>query len=428
MAEGRGFSIRSDNGDSIATRIDIFSDIDPYFGVSAEAFLSELKHVRTDEIEVHINSGGGEVFDGIAIMNSLKDHPAKVTVIVDGLAASAASFIAVGGADHLVMQESATLMIHEAWTVAMGDAQSIEKTAAELNRVSGIIAGIYAAKAGTPVEEWREAMREESWFTAEEAVLVGLADEIRSVQRQPVASAAQKSRVLNSGSFKYRSREQAPTPGIAARAKTQEVSSAGVAGADRKEDHVSTLNEAICQRLGIPADADEATITAALEEALNERAGDDPTGTDEEGTEGDPDATTEEGPDGDADDADESAGGDDSDSDDDGSLTVTVDRATLRELQDAARYGMAARTREAAAARAARVDQAIAENRITRAARDRWIERMEADEEDTTARLNRIPKDTIPRNEIGHAAPTDDDGSDFRSKLNKAADSLYQKL
>ena len=214
MPDDRGFSIRNSGGDA-PTRIDIFSDIDPYFGVSAEAFLAELKMIRTDEIELHINSGGGEVFDGIAIMNSLKDHPARVTVVVDGLAASAASFIAVGGADHLVMQESATLMIHEAWTLAMGDSQAIEKTAAELDRVSGIIAGIYAKKAGTPVEEWRAAMRDESWFTAEEAMLVGLIDEIRISPTAPVANAVPKSRVLNSGSFKYRSREQAPTPEIA---------------------------------------------------------------------------------------------------------------------------------------------------------------------------------------------------------------------
>lgn len=400
MPDDRGFSIRNSGGDA-PTRIDIFSDIDPYFGVSAEAFLAELKMIRTDEIELHINSGGGEVFDGIAIMNSLKDHPARVTVVVDGLAASAASFIAVGGADHLVMQESATLMIHEAWTLAMGDSQAIEKTAAELDRVSGIIAGIYAKKAGTPVEEWRAAMRDESWFTAEEAMLVGLIDEIRISPTAPVANAVPKSRVLNSGSFKYRSREQAPTPEIAARAKAQETSSA-LAEDNRKESSMADLMNELRQRLGVAdADADEGTILAALDEALAEQA--------QEPVDDDPkDVSPDEDPEDEA----------PSNTVEPDEETVVLDKEVYADLLARAEKGDEFDEKTTREAAEEFVQNAIDAGKLSAASKDRWVTRVLGDPEDAKARINQMASGRVPREELGRGG-SDNEASD---NLSAAAD------
>lgn len=400
MPDDRGFSIRNSGGDA-PTRIDIFSDIDPYFGVSAEAFLAELKMIRTDEIELHINSGGGEVFDGIAIMNSLKDHPARVTVVVDGLAASAASFIAVGGADHLVMQESATLMIHEAWTLAMGDSQAIEKTAAELDRVSGIIAGIYAKKAGTPVEEWRAAMRDESWFTAEEAMLVGLIDEIRISPTAPVANAVPKSRVLNSGSFKYRSREQAPTPEIAARAKAQETSSA-LAEDNRKESSMADLMNELRQRLGVAdADADEGTILAALDEVLAEQA--------QEPVDDDPkDVSPDEDPEDEA----------PSNTVEPDEETVVLDKEVYADLLARAEKGDEFDEKTTREAAEEFVQNAIDAGKLSAASKDRWVTRVLGDPEDAKARINQMASGRVPREELGRGG-SDNEASD---NLSAAAD------
>lgn len=400
MPDDRGFSIRNSGGDA-PTRIDIFSDIDPYFGVSAEAFLAELKMIRTDEIELHINSGGGEVFDGIAIMNSLKDHPARVTVVVDGLAASAASFIAVGGADHLVMQESATLMIHEAWTLAMGDSQAIEKTAAELDRVSGIIAGIYAKKAGTPVEEWRAAMRDESWFTAEEAMLVGLIDEIRISPTAPVANAVPKSRVLNSGSFKYRSREQAPTPEIAARAKAQEASSA-LAEDNRKESSMADLMNELRQRLGVAdADADEGTILAALDEVLAEQA--------QEPVDDDPkDVSPDEDPEDEA----------PSNTVEPDEETVVLDKEVYADLLARAEKGDEFDEKTTREDAEEFVQNAIDAGKLSAASKDRWVTRVLGDPEDAKARINQMASGRVPREELGRGG-SDNEASD---NLSAAAD------
>src|SRR5690606_38136643 len=118
-----------------------------------------------------------DVFDGVAIYNALRDHPADVAVRVDGLAASAASFIAQAG-DKVTMNRGSQLMIHDAWGLCIGPAADMRETAALLDRVSDTIAGLYAARAGGTVEDWREAMLAESWYSAEEAVEANLADEV----------------------------------------------------------------------------------------------------------------------------------------------------------------------------------------------------------------------------------------------------------
>jgi len=166
----------------------IYDPIDSWggeWGVSAKEFaraLTEIGNVST--IHLRINSPGGEVWDGIAILNSLREHPARVVAHVDGLAASAASLIACG-ADEVIMGKNSRLMIHDAWGIAVGPAETMRQTADLLDKTSDDVATVYAAKAGDgDASTWRDAMRAESWYTAEEAVAAGLADSVAGTDPQ----------------------------------------------------------------------------------------------------------------------------------------------------------------------------------------------------------------------------------------------------
>jgi ATP-dependent protease ClpP protease subunit len=162
------------------TRVDVFDDIGPggWFseGLTAKSFANQITGVG-GALEVHINSAGGDVFDGIAIKNALEAHPGAVTTIVDGIAASIASVIAQAGTER-VMTPGSMLMIHDAFTFAQGNAAELTKMAATLDQVSQNLAGIYAARAGGSAETWRDAMRAETWYTADEAVQAGLAERV----------------------------------------------------------------------------------------------------------------------------------------------------------------------------------------------------------------------------------------------------------
>lgn len=157
---------------------DVIDSWGGYWGVSASEFnaaLAELGDV--DRINLHINSPGGEVYEGIAIANALRRHKAHVTAIVDGIAASAASFVAVA-VDDLVMGRNTELMIHDAWGIVMGPEFDVRNAADRLGKVSNNIASMYADKAGGTPESWRESMLAETWYSAAEAVAAGLADRI----------------------------------------------------------------------------------------------------------------------------------------------------------------------------------------------------------------------------------------------------------
>ena len=144
-------------------------------GVTADEFAEGLGEITADEIEVQINSMGGDVFDGIAIYNALRSHPAKITTRVDGMAASIASVVAQAG-DERVMLTGSQMMIHPAFGFAMGDATDMRKLADILDRQTDIIAGIYTERADEG--GFRDLMDAETWFDADEAVEVGLADQV----------------------------------------------------------------------------------------------------------------------------------------------------------------------------------------------------------------------------------------------------------
>ena len=154
-------------------------------GVSAKGFAERLDALGPlNTITVRINSPGGSAWDGAAIYNALVRHPAKVNVEIDGIAASAASFIAMAG-DKIRMAENATLMIHQASALVIGPANDMEKMATVLRKLDGQIASVYAKRTNRRPETWLKAMEEESWYTAEEAVEERLADEITPNKKRP---------------------------------------------------------------------------------------------------------------------------------------------------------------------------------------------------------------------------------------------------
>lgn len=176
-----------------AATLRLFDPIDSWggdWGVSAKEFAAALDQIPdAREIRLHINSPGGEVFDAVTILNALRAHPARVVATVEGLAASAASFIAAG-ADELVMRRNTELMIHDAWGIAIGPAEEMHRTGDVLDRLSGNIASIYADKAGGTVEHWRGLMVDETWLSADEAVAAGLADRVDGAPATDEAAAA----------------------------------------------------------------------------------------------------------------------------------------------------------------------------------------------------------------------------------------------
>jgi ATP-dependent protease ClpP protease subunit len=157
-----------------------------FWGVTAEAFLSDLGQVGSRDITLRINSEGGEVFDGVAIYNALQRHPGRIEGHVDGLAASAASFIAMA-CDELIVEPGAQLMIHDAIGMCYGNAAEMTKMVDMLHRTSDTIAAIYAERAGGEAADWRARMAaEDTWYDGPAAVAAGLADRVGEArERRP---------------------------------------------------------------------------------------------------------------------------------------------------------------------------------------------------------------------------------------------------
>ena len=146
-------------------------------GVTAKGFQKELAAIKADKIDLHINSPGGLVFDGITIYNLLKQHPANVTTYIDGLAASIASVIALAG-DSVIMAENALFMIHKASGLVMGNSDDMRDFAEKLDKVNTSIATTYISKTGKDEPEINDLMAAETWMTAAEALGFGFVDEV----------------------------------------------------------------------------------------------------------------------------------------------------------------------------------------------------------------------------------------------------------
>lgn len=393
----------------------LFGDVG--WEIKPAGVMAELGEMVGDVL-VKVNSYGGDIYEGIAIMHALRSHPGEVTVRVEGVAASAASVIAVGGADVLQLATGSELMIHMPWVETPGDAEELRKTADDLDRTAQSLAEIYAEKAGGTPEQWLEMMRAETWFSAQEAVDAGLADAVVDSRagKAPVLAGATRKR------FAFAGRSEAPTPRIF-------------------EEENMTFTHEVAKRLGLSAtDVDEATVLAALEETLAEQAdNEDQSGEvminltpdtsvfseehlkqmistlkaenkelwkpqkelndaaadeDDAGDEPQPEAAeVEPEP---AEFAEEPA------EDPDEAETVTLDLDTYRELQAAAKAGWEAAEADKQRALEGEVERWITDGRISAALRPKALKAIKADASAARATFGANPKGTIPRAEIGY--------------------------
>jgi ATP-dependent protease ClpP protease subunit len=153
--------------------IQIFGEVG--FDITPASIKSAL--AGKGDVHLQINSPGGSAFDGVAIYNLLVGHSGNVTAEVVGVAASAASIIAMA-ADELTMAKSAFLMIHNAWGITIGDHDAHAETGALLQKIDGALAGIYADRTGMSVGDIADLMNAETWIDADEAVDQGFADSV----------------------------------------------------------------------------------------------------------------------------------------------------------------------------------------------------------------------------------------------------------
>ena len=344
-----------------------------YWGTSAKDFAQQLAELDVDRIQLRINSPGGNAWDGVAIMNTLRRHRARVEVTVDGVAASAASLIAMAG-DHIVMNRSSQMMIHDTSGMAWGNAATMRETADLLDKLSDSYADAYAKRAGGSRGAWRDVMRAETWYTAEEAVLAGLADAWDGSD-----SAEAAARPVNLSRFRYPGRAAAPAPAAIMAAHVSPASPEPGSTQKKEEDAMSyeSLTAGLRERLGITeADTPEDGILAALDEALSEQA-----------AVAYPTAEVVLGlPEG----------------------VVAVEAAVLEELRANGAELQGVRDAQAVERRARLVDAAVADGRIPPARREHWLTALAADEEGMAPVLASLAPNTVPLVEIGHAADSDD--------------------
>ena len=160
----------------------IFGDIEkwayePAGEQSGVTIVNQLKALNVQNINVHINSYGGDVSEGLAIYNVLREHPARITTICDGFACSAASVVFMAG-DKRVMSPASLLMIHNAWTIAMGNAEALRKTADDIETITQASVETYKRNAKISEEEIKALMDAETWILPKDAVAYGFATDI----------------------------------------------------------------------------------------------------------------------------------------------------------------------------------------------------------------------------------------------------------
>ncbi|NKU49713.1 hypothetical protein GS876_10375 [Rhodococcus hoagii] len=337
------YSIRNEDIGSSPPEILIYDRIgESYWDdrpVSARTFVRDLADLDVDELTVRINSPGGSVYDGIAILNALRAHKARVTVYIDGIAASAASFVAMAG-DEVIMSRNAEMMIHDAWSFASGNAEDMRRVADDLDRISDNVASIYAERTGGDATEWRSAMREETWYSDAEAVEAGLADRVTSTGSDGGTAAAKASFDLSV--FNYAGREAAPAPRtLAPLASAAPEPPAAVTPTERGGSDVAFTDEQtseLREALSLPENATQDQIfEAALDRATAPAA---------------PAASAAPAlPDG----------------------VVAVEASVLEELRLDAQRGAQARAQQETEARAALVSAAIKDGRIAAARKDHWL-------------------------------------------------------
>lgn len=364
-------------GEGAPTRakVRIYDAIGGWWGTNAAEFVAELDALDVDEIDLRINSPGGAVWDGLAIMNSLKAHRARVTATVDGLAASAASIVAMG-ADEVVMAEGSQMMIHKSSGGSWGNADTMREMAVILDKIDLNGAAIYARKAGGSRDSWLDLMAAETWYNADEAVVAGLADRAEVV---PDAVDAEQS--FNLSIFNYAGRSNAPAPRHHAALRAMALAGAPNApvspepgNPNQKEDAMAfeSLMAGLRERLGATDATDEAAILAAVDEALAARAN----------------VTPPEG-------------------------VALIDQGVLDALKADAEAGRVAREAQVTARRDRIIAAALTEGRITKASAEAFRAQLDVAEEGTVAILSTLaPNAALPVGEIGYTGGADESSED----------------
>jgi ATP-dependent protease ClpP protease subunit len=180
-------SFRAEDDTIFLYDVIVGSDAEAEFwgGVSPEAFSRQLAGM-SGTVHLRINSPGGDVFASRAMAQAMREYQGEIIAHVDGYAASAASLIAVS-ADRCIMAPGSFLMIHKAWTMALGNSEEFLATAGLLEKIDGTLAETYAEKSGKDAARFAEMMAAETWFTAAEAVDLGLADEAATAKPKNAA-------------------------------------------------------------------------------------------------------------------------------------------------------------------------------------------------------------------------------------------------
>lgn len=356
---------------------------DMFFGgVDSAALIAEIDGLRVDQLDVRINSLGGNAHDGMAIANAILRNKAATTTYIDGIAASAASVIALA-ADRVVISKYGQMMVHNSSGLAVGGAEDIRGYANYLDSLDATMADYYADRAGGDTKTWAKAMKAETWYRAEEALAAGLVTDIdTSAVREDVEASITAAMASPAAQFMNVGRPAVPA---AARADTSKEAPV----ADKK-----TLAES----LGLGADATEEDILKATRDTLG--ITDDDTETpagDAGGDAGEVDAPDTASPVGTQELAAavasaEKAGG------------VFIPNERLQRLERQAGEGAAALAAQVAAGHAAKIDAAIAAGKILPTEKDKYAALMRADEATTTALLDQIPAEArAPITEMGHA-------------------------
>jgi ATP-dependent protease ClpP protease subunit len=361
----------------------VYDAIDPWWGLDPQQFVQAIDSLDVDQINLYVNSPGGSVYGAQAMTAALDRSTATITAYVDGLAASAASFL-ITAADEVVMAPGAEIMIHDALTITWGNAAEHEKSTNQLNRLSDTIAGQYAAKAGGDPAEWRQIMQGEQWYSAQEAVDAGLADRIAGAddEEQDVEN------LFDLSVYAYAGRSHAPNPAMPRRAPAQRPSAfSRIAAAltspsrahkrpaepdgpithENKEVERMPDIKKVTDRLGLSAEATEDDIVNAID-GLEK-----PT-------------TPAKLPEG----------------------VVAVDKAQFEALKADAAEGREARKEQIANRRDDVVNMAVTDGKIPAGRRDHYRNLLDLDEEGTTEVLNKLESNTIPLVAKGNGGSVDD--------------------
>lgn len=357
-----------------------------WFGFNDKAVADQLRGLAVDRLTVRLNSPGGDAIQGIAIGNLLRNHKAHVTVVIDGLAASAASIIAIAG-DDVVMSPGAQFMVHDPWFFTMGNAKELRQEADFLDKQGANMAGVYAREAGGTAEQWRAAMTADpdgTWYSDEESVSAGLASRVGTVvavgsapepaevdpeEDDLAARAAWDLEVLIS---------PAARSAWSAHTKPPSASVPGSITIPEGEPAMAFTPEQLTQMrkdLGLKADADEATIVAALSEVVDESAPDAP--------------NTPQIPEG----------------------MSLVDTTVLEELRSGIKLGESAAATLAAQDRDREITAALAAGKIAPTSKAKFEEQWDKDPAGTKAILDVLTPGMVPTTELGHGGSPDADTS-----------------